>query len=68
MHQAVQGDSVIQTYCTKTMGIINAWRSSNEQMFLFCDSLNDVVSNLPVQQWMKITAVLSNAYIALKQK
>ena len=44
MHQVVQGDSVIQTYCTKSMGTINAW-SSNEQMFLFCGSFNDAVSN-----------------------
>lgn len=43
MHQAVQEDSVIQTYCTKPMGTINAGRSSNEQVFLFCGSFNDAV-------------------------
>lgn len=46
MHQAVQGGSVIQTYCTKPMGTINAWRSPNEKMFLFCGSFTDAISNL----------------------
>ena len=46
MHQAVQEDSVIQTHCTKSMGTIKAGRSSNEQVFLFCGSLNDALSNL----------------------